>query len=92
MRSNKKKIGWRDTTSYSQSEITRDTRTVEVAFGSATLIVTRVHRLKGWYMSFYVNGCKHDDLAATGLEDAKIEALVRIRTQMKAILSAMEKM
>ena len=68
---------WKDTTSYSQSDVERVPREWTLEVGSLQVIVHRYHGCEGWFGSCYGMGVERTQLTSVDGEDAKLE-LVRL--------------
>lgn len=84
---------WNDTTSYSQREIIRIPRVLEIKVGSLVVIVHRHidHESDIWVLTcapwFNKTPLKHKELEA-----AKAEALVSVSVKIVAIKAALDKL
>ena len=84
------KLIWRDDTSRSRGDKSREVRIVSTDLGTMRLTVHRYLNIEGvWYASCLFFDKKQ--LAATSLEDAKFEALAAVHTACQLTLSAITK-
>lgn len=82
-------LNWKDISSFSHRDTNRETKTVEANAGVVRLVVTRHIDYPGkWVVKSELTGMR--ELKADHLDEAKAEAVQRVKSVVEKILKSLD--
>ena len=75
---------WKDITTYGQGIKEKIPETLRCEIGNLSIIVHRIHRLDGWYLTCRYLNIEHDKLDYDKLQDCQNQAVEIVRQALFA--------